>query len=85
MARYRLLFKRSVAKDLRAIPKKDVQLILKRIKALADTPRPDGCEKLTDQERYRIRQGLYRVIYEVKDDVLIIIVVKIAHRSEAYR
>ena len=85
MARYRLLFKRSVAKDLRAIPKKDVQRILKRIKALADAPRPDRCEKLTDQERYRIRQGSYRVIYEVKDDVLIIIVVKIAHRSEAYR
>ena len=85
MARYRLLFKRSVAKDLRAIPKKDVQRILKRIKALADAPRPDRCEKLTDQERYRIRQGSYRVIYEVKDDVLIIIVVKVVHRSEAYR
>ena len=85
MARYRLLFKRSVAKDLRAIPKKDVQRILKRIKALADAPRPNGCEKLTDQERYRIRQGSYRVIYEVKDDVLIIIVVKVVHRSEAYR
>ena len=85
MARYRLLFKRSVAKDLRAIPKKDVQRILKRIKALADAPRPNGCEKLTDQERYRIRQGSYRVIYEVKDDVLIIIVVKLVHRSEAYR
>jgi len=85
MARYRLLFKRSVAKDLHAIPKKDVQRILKRIKVLADDPRPNGCEKLTDQERYRIRQGSYRVIYEVKDDVLIIIVVKIAHRSEVYR
>ena len=85
MARYRLLFKRSVAKDLRAIPKRDVQRILKRIKALADAPRPNGCEKLTDQERYRIRQGSYRVIYEVKDDVLIIIVVKVVHRSEAYR
>ena len=84
MARYRLLFKRSVAKDLRAIPKKDVQPILKRIKALADAPRPDGCEKLTDQERYRIRQGLYRVIYEVKDDVLIIIVVKLVHRFPAF-
>ena len=85
MGRYRLLFKRSVAKDLRAIPKKDVQRILKRIKALADAPRSNGCEKLTDQERYRIRQGSYRVISEIKDAVLVIIVVKIAHRSEAYR
>ena len=84
MARYRLLFKKSVAKDLRAIPKKDVQRILKRIKALADAPRPNGCEKLTDQERYRIRQGSYRVIYEVKDDVLIIIVVKLVHRFPTF-
>lgn len=85
MARYRLLIKRSVAKDFRAIPKKDVQRILKRIPNLADEPRPDGCEKLTDQERYRVRQGSYRVVYEIKDDMLVIIVGKVAHRSEAYR
>jgi len=85
MARYRLLFKKSVAKDLRAIPKKDVQRILKKIKALADAPRPDGCEKLTEQERYRVRQGLYRVVYEIKDEMLVVTVVKVAHRSEVYR
>jgi mRNA interferase RelE/StbE len=85
MARYRLLFKRSVAKDLRVIPKKDVQRILKRIKVLADAPRPDGCEKLTEQERYRVRQGSYRVVYEIKDEILVVTVVKVAHRSEVYR
>ena len=85
MARYRLLFKKSVAKDLRAIPKKDVQRILKRIEALPDDPSPDGCEKLTEQERYRVRQGLYRVVYEIKDDMLVVTVVKVAHRSEVYR
>ena len=85
MARYRLLFKRSVAKDLRAIPKKDVHRILKRIEALPDDPSPDGCEKLTEQERYRVRQGLYRVVYEIKDDMLVVTVVKVAHRSEVYR
>ena len=79
MARYRLLFKKSVTKDLCAIPKKDVQRILKRIKALADTPRPDGCEKLTKQERYRVRQGLYRVVYEIKDDMLVVTVVMVAY------
>jgi len=84
MARYRLLFKKSVAKDLRAIPKKDVQRILKRIEALADDPRPKGCEKLTDQERYRIRQGSYRAVYEIRDDVLVIIVVKVVHRFPAF-
>jgi mRNA interferase RelE/StbE len=79
MARYRLLFKRSVAKDLRVIPKKDVQRILKRIKVLADAPRPDGCEKLTEQERYRVRQGSYRVVYEIKDEILVVTVVMVAY------
>jgi len=85
MARYRLLFKKSIAKDLRAIPKKDVQRILKRIETLADDPRPDECEKLTDQERYRIRQGPYRILYEVQDDVRAVVVVKVGHRKDVYR
>jgi len=84
MARYRLLFKKSVAKDLRVIPNKDVSRILKRIRALADAPRPHGCEKLTDQERYRIRQGSYRILYEIQDEILAVVVVKVAKRSEAY-
>ena len=85
MARYRLLLKKSVAKDLRSVPKDDVKRILKRIEALCDEPRPVGCEKLTGQERYRVRQGSYRVIYEIEDDVLIVTIVKVAHRSAAYR
>jgi len=84
MERYRLLFKKSVAKDLRVIPKEAVLRILKRIRALADAPRPHGCEKLTDQERYRIRQGSYRILYEIQDEVLAVVVVKVAKRSEAY-
>lgn len=75
MERYRLLVKKSVARDLRAIPKKDVRRILKRIETLAVNPRPNGCEKLTDQERYRVRQGSYRIIYEVQDDAFLIVVV----------
>jgi len=85
MARYSLLFKKSVAKDLRAIPKKDVQRILKRIETLAEDPRPDECEKLTDQERYRIRQGPYRILYGVQDDVRAVVVVKVGHRRDVYR
>jgi len=85
MGRYRLLFKKSVAKDLRAIPKKDVQRILSRLATLADAPRPRGCEKLTDQERYRIRQGAYRIVYEIQDEALVVIIVKVAHRNDAYR
>ena len=85
MARYRLLFKKSVAKDLRAIPKKDISRILKSIEALAEEPRPDGSEKLIDQNRYRIRQGQYRIIYEIQDDALVIVVVKVGHREGVYR
>ena len=85
MGRYRLLFKKSVAKDLRAIPKRDVQRILKRIKALAEDPRPRGCEKLADQERHRIRRGPHRIVSEIQDDVLVVIVIKVAHRSTAYQ
>ncbi len=84
MERYRLVFKRSVAKDLRPIPNRDVARILERLRALSENPRPPGCEKLSGQERYRIRQGIYRIIYEIMDKVLLVVVVKIAHRKEAY-
>lgn len=85
MARYELVFKRSVAKDLRRIPNPDVARILARIQFLRDDPRPAGCEKLSGQERYRIRQGVYRILYEIADDKLIVTVVKVAHRKHAYR
>jgi mRNA interferase RelE/StbE len=85
MASYKLIFKKSVAKDLRAFPAQDVQRILHRIDALAVEPRPVGCEKLSGQERYRIRQGVYRVIYEIADKALVVLVVKVGHRREVYR
>ena len=85
MERYRLLVKKSVARDLYDVPKKDVRRILKRIETLAVNPRPNGCEKLTDQERYRVRQGSYRIIYEVQDDALVVVVVKVGHRKNVYR
>lgn len=85
MARYSLLFKKSVAKDLRATPKQDIRRILKRIEALSDDPRPPRCEKLSGRDLYRIRQGDYRIVYEIQDDVLAVIVVRVSHRSEAYR
>ncbi|MCK5585575.1 type II toxin-antitoxin system RelE/ParE family toxin [Candidatus Bipolaricaulota bacterium] len=85
MARYRLLFKRSVTKDLRSIPKKDVSRILKRIETLTDDPKPPGCEKLSARELYRIRQGNYRILYEIQDDVLLVIVVKVGSRGDVYK
>ena len=85
MGKYSLVFKKSVAKDLRSIPKKDVARILKCFEALSDDPRGPGCEKLSGQERYRVRQGVYRIIYEIVDDTLVVVVVKVGHRGVVYR
>ena len=85
MAGYKLFFKKSVQKDLNAIPKADLRRILKRIEGLAKDPRPAGCEKLTGQERYRLRQGRYRILYSIQDDELTVWVVKVGHRKDIYR
>jgi mRNA interferase RelE/StbE len=85
MAAYKVHFKASVERDFITIPKKDLRKILKRIEELADNPRPSGCEKLTDQERYRLRRGRYRIIFSIQDDELTVWVVKIGHRKDIYR
>lgn len=85
MDNFELRIKRSVARDLRSIPKEDVAGILKRIDVLRTTPIPPGAEKLSGQNRYRLRQGVYRILYEIKDAELVIMVVKIGHRSTVYR
>ena len=85
MGKYSLAFKESVAKDLRALPAKDVHRILKCFEQLAENPRPPGCEKLSAREQYRLRQGIYRIVYEIQDDVLKVVVVKVGHRRDIYR
>ncbi|MDO9229718.1 MAG: type II toxin-antitoxin system RelE/ParE family toxin [Syntrophales bacterium] len=85
MAEYRVFFRKSVWQDIEKIPKKSLQQIMKRITALAVDPRPSGCEKLTGQERYRIRQGTCRIIYAIRDDELTVWVVKIGQRKDVYR
>ena len=85
MASYSILFKRSVRKDLEAIPKRELVRILERIQSLAEDPRPPGCEKLTGDEKYRVRQGTYRIVYSIQDRELTVWIVKVAHRREAYR
>ena len=85
MASYNVLIKPSAAKEMEAVPRKERLRIIKRIQALAGKPRPAGCEKLSSQERYRLRQGHYRIIYSISDHKQAVLVVKIAHRREAYR
>ncbi len=85
MASYSLAFKKSVAKDLRKIPNNEVKRILSRIESLCENPRAEDCVKLSGEEKYRVRQGVYRIIYEIRDKDLIILVVKVAHRSHVYK
>lgn len=85
MAKYKLRFKKSVTKDLRNIQNKDVKRILNKIESLCNDPRAEGCIKLSGQEHYRIRQGIYRIVYEIQDLELVIVVIKVAHRSDVYK
>jgi mRNA interferase RelE/StbE len=85
MAGYKIFFRKSVAKDFAAIPKRDLQRIINLIGTLAENPRPPGCEKLTGLERYRVRQGCYRIVYSIQDHELTVWVVKVAHRKDVYR
>ncbi len=85
MAAYSIYLRASVQKDISTIPKKDLKKILKRIKMLSEDPRPAGCEKLTGQERYRIRQGRYRIVYSIQDKQLTLWIVKVGHRKDIYR
>ena len=85
MAAYKVFFKASVEKDLRAFPKKDVIRILRQIDPLAIDPRPQGCEKLPGQERYRVRQGMYRIVYSIQDFNLTVWIVRVGNRRDVYR
>ena len=85
MASYEVRFRKSVGKDLDPIPKRDVQRIVAAIAALADNPRPPQSRKLSGSEKHRLRCGVYRVLYEIQDDVLVVCVVKVGHRKAVYR
>lgn len=85
MAEYEIFFRESVWKDFEKVPKKDLKKIMERIRNLTEDPRPFGCEKLTGQDRYRIRQGKYRIVYSIQDNQLTVWVVKIGHRKDIYR
>ena len=86
MARFELLIKPSAAKEIEAIARKvDRQHIVRKIRALADDPRPASCRKLSAKEWYRIRQGVFRIVYSIEDARLVVFVVKVGHRRDIYR
>ncbi|MFL6201988.1 MAG: type II toxin-antitoxin system RelE family toxin [Thermoanaerobaculia bacterium] len=87
MAGYELRITDAAAKELDALPRaKDRRAVANRILELAEEPRPPGCVKLSGlEELYRVRQGPYRVVYTIEDDHLVVIVIRVADRKDAYR
>ena len=86
MANYSIRINRSAQKEIEAIgTKKDRQRIVKCIQELASDPRPPECQKLSGSPYFRVRQGNYRIVYELRDTELVIVVIKVAHRKDVYR
>ena len=84
MANYKILIKPSAKNELEKLPKKDLQKIVVKIQDLSSEPRPIASEKLSGDDKYRIRQGNYRIFYLIEDEHLIVLVVKIGHRRDIY-
>jgi mRNA interferase RelE/StbE len=82
---YKVIFTKSVKKDFRKIPKLEVSKILNEIAELAKNPRSSKTKKLKWEKLYRLRVGNYRVIYDIQDNLMLIFVVKLGHRSDIYR
>ena len=85
MASYRLQIKPTAVKELEAIQLKDRKRLVARIRRLAEEPRPEGCEKLSGQDKYRVRQGHYQVLYSVDDSEPSVTIVKIGYRRDVCR
>lgn len=85
MADYKIEIKRSAAKELEKIQEKDRDRIIEKIQGLSEDPRPPQSKKLSGEEKYRIRQGDYRVLYQIHDEIITVVVVKVAHRREVYK
>jgi mRNA interferase RelE/StbE len=84
---YRLRIKATAAKEIEQIePRKVRRAVVERILALAGDPRPQGSEKLAGAKgQYRVRQGVWRIVYEIRDNELIVVVVKVGHRRDVYK
>jgi len=87
VASYKLVIKRSAAKEIQSIDQKKMRKrVIERIQELATDPRPRGCEKLSGKHpRYRVRQGPIRILYEINDEEVVVYVVKVADRRDVYK
>jgi mRNA interferase RelE/StbE len=82
---YSVLITRSAEKEIERLPTHVRRLVVRRIEALAGDPRPHGSQKLAGEDKYRVRQGDYRIVYTIEDEIVTVTVVRIAHRSDVYR
>jgi mRNA interferase RelE/StbE len=80
VGKYKIYNKPTAVKELQEIPKRDVDKIIAEIRSLASNPRSPGCEKLSADEKYRVRQGRYRIVYSIEDDKLVVLIIKLGHR-----
>lgn len=85
MGNYRLEVKRTAAQEIGDLPKADCRRVVAKIQLLARNPRPHGCEKLSGADKYRVRQGDYRILYEIDDSTKLVTIVKVGNRREVYR
>ena len=85
MESYRIVLRKSAAKEIEKLDKKTTSRVIGKIQALSVDPRPPGCKKLSGEEKYRIRVGTYRILYQIVDRELIVTVVRVRHRRDAYR
>jgi len=84
MPDYTIYLSKKAQKQLDKIPDKEAYAVLERIQKLSKDPRPSGVKKLKGRNGYRVRQGNYRIIYEIQDDILVIDVIAIGHRKDIY-
>jgi len=85
MANYRIEIKKSAQKEIKNLPQQDLKRVVTKIQQLAQNPRMHDSKKLASHEQYRVRVGQYRILYEIHDEVLLVVVVRVANRKEAYR
>ena len=82
---YEVRFARPVAKGLRRMDRAEARRVVEAAETLSEDPRPSNAQKVQGTPYLRIRVGSYRVVYEVRDEALVVLVVKVGHRREVYR
>ena len=85
MASYRIVLRKSAAKEIEKLDQKNISRVIGKIQALSVDPRPPGCKRLSGEEKFRIRAGAYRILYQIVDHELIVTIVRARHRRDAYR